>query len=101
MSDLLKTLLEPCVALIEIEPLLKAKQIALRESSVYDQKRSTLWSDGSHRNTGGSIAIVWRNNSTEDGWDYQMFLLDKMISSNTLKFFAFYKAVQFATQECR
>lgn len=101
MSNLLRTLLEPCVASIEIDNKPTAKRMALREYSDGDQTRFILWSDGSVRNTGGGIAIVWQNSLIGDGWDYQFFLLDKKFCSNTAEFFAIYKAVKRAIKVCQ
>lgn len=96
-----RTLLEPCVATIEIRGFEVARNVALKAYEEGDEaKKLVIWSDGSHRSGASGGAIVWRKHPVMEGWSEQVFTLDSQFDNNMAEFFAFYRAVQLARQKC-
>lgn len=102
MTNIARTLLEPCAATIEIEEKERAKRVALREYLSDDQSsKLIIWSDGSHRKTGSGFAVVWCNDFIIDEWECRAFMLDSNFNSNEAEFFGCSEATNIALQLSR
>lgn len=102
MENLLRILLKPCTARIEIGHWQTAINTAKSEYSTGDQsKKLIIWTDGSQRESRSGFAVVWRDPSENNEWDSRVFRLDAKFNNNIAELFAVLEGVKFAFRRCQ